>query len=136
LELVDAVGKNYFNYPANIPFLMECLADKDTEVRVEAALFLGEGRGVGTLAKESSDVVQALGKALNDKEAKVRAQAALSLSYHGVAARAQVPALLICLHDQDSGTRACAAKALKQLDHDATASAMVLNVPSSVVSLK
>ncbi len=138
LELVDAVGKNYFNYPANIPFLIKCLEDKDADVRLEAALFLGEGRGVGTLSKDVTDVVQALGAALQDKEPRVRAQAALSLTYHGAAARPQVPALLFCLHDPDTMTRAYAAKALKKIapETNTTAAPAASNLSSHVAFLK
>jgi HEAT repeat protein len=91
LDVVRAVGNNFYNYPANIPFLLACLGDDDASVRAQSAVFLGEGRGVGTVSNDPN-VVQALTRALQDKDERVRAQAALSLKYHGIAAKAPTPA--------------------------------------------
>jgi hypothetical protein len=104
-ELVDSLGNNFFNYPANIPFLIECLGDKDPGVRAEAARFLGEGRGVGSFSKDTVQVVQALARALDDKDARVRAQAAVSLRYHGVDPKAGISAPAVPLQEADTASR-------------------------------
>jgi HEAT repeat protein len=89
---------------AAAPALIELFRDGD-------ATFLHPLAAV-TLSRMGEDAVPALQKALADKGAGVKSNAALTLGLIGSAARAAVPALTAALKDADAAVRQAAAQAL------------------------
>jgi HEAT repeat protein len=92
-----------------VPQLRAVLADKDPQIRADAAAALGD------LGSKAADAVTDLGQALGDKEAAVRKTVAQALRRIGPDAKAALPSLLESLTDADGDVRQAALEALDAL---------------------
>jgi HEAT repeat protein len=107
IRAVNALMKAGPEARAAAPALIELFRDAD-------ASFLHPLAAV-TLSRMGGDAVPALQKALDDRAAAVKSNAALTLGLIGPAARAAVPALAGTLKDADPGVRQAAAQALGRI---------------------
>lgn len=83
--------------PEAVPYLIECLADRDEQVRARAA------RALARIGPEARQAVSALVVALQDPSQEVRRQAAEALGQIGPEARAAIPALVRVLREPAAG---------------------------------
>jgi HEAT repeat protein len=91
------------------------LGSEDKYARRNAALALGR------IGPEARTAVQALARALKDKDQDVRQEAAASLGHMGPEGKAAVPVLVELLNDEHKAVRKQAAGALKALDPETAA---------------
>ncbi|MBM3242164.1 HEAT repeat domain-containing protein [Candidatus Poribacteria bacterium] len=97
-----------------VPLLIEALSDENWQVRLNAAVALGQ---IG-----DSAAVPALIAALNDEAWEVRANATVALGKMG---QTVVPALIAALKDQDAPVRRNAARALGDIGDPTAVPALI-----------
>ena len=119
IRAVNALMKAGPEARAAAPALIELFRDGD-------ATFLHPLAAV-TLSRMGGEAVPALQKALDDRAAAVKSNAALTLGLIGPAARAAVPALALALKDADPGVRQAAAQAMGSIGSAARPAASRLN---------
>ena len=119
IRAVNALMKAGPEARAAAPALIELFRDGD-------ASFLHPLAAV-TLSRMGGEAVPALQKALDDRAAAVKSNAALTLGLIGPVARAAVPALVVTLEDADPGVRQAAAQALGRIGSAARPAVARLN---------
>jgi HEAT repeat protein len=120
VKLVDAKDKEA------VDALSRVLRDPDGEVRINAALALGNIGG-----GEAAVAVPVLREALKQSDAAIRSQAAAALKNIGPQAAGAVPDLVVALNDKDEQVRILSAVALGSIGKDAASA-----VPDLVHVLK
>ncbi|MDZ8093066.1 MAG: HEAT repeat domain-containing protein [Nostoc sp. DedQUE05] len=110
------------------PVIIQALKDKNDLVRISAASILGR---VGIWERKSEEVVKAVPVLITalkeDKNAKVRSNAAYALKFIGEKAATAVPALIEALkNDLDFQVRSSAASALESMGEKAATAVPVL----------
>jgi len=93
-----------------VPLALKKIRDKDAQVRMSAAIILGE------VGPDAAKAVPALAKALKDKDIWVRVAAAIALGKIGPTAKAAIPSLKEASKDGEARVRKAVAKALEEIE--------------------